>query len=295
MNWDDLKLFLAVAREGSISGGARKLGVRHSTVSRRMRALEAQLGVRLIDRKKSGCTLTTAGENMKNAACKVEHEVLQLDGRLGSWDAQLTGELRISVINSMASGILMPMFASFCTRHPEVDLHILTSNKNINLVERDADVAIRLTNTPTDALVGTLLGTVATAVYASHAYMEQLHNDGGKAKWLGTNCCSYHQNWTKKMSHGQRQNFFVDDLLLTTAALQQHLGVAYLPCFIGDREPGLGRFSPPDPQMNLGIWLLFHPDLKHTARILAFRDHMADQMKAQAELFKGNRPQTGKQ
>jgi len=287
MNWDDLKLFLAVAREGSISGGARKLGVRHSTVSRRMRALEAQLGVRLIDRKKSGCTLTTAGESMKSTACKVEHEVLQMDGQLGSWDAKLTGELRISVINSMASGVLMPMFASFSTQYPEIDLHIFTSNKNINLVERDADVAIRLTNTPTDALVGARLGTIATTVYASHEYIELLHNEGGKAKWLGANCCGYHQNWTKKMSHGQRQNFFVDDLLLTTAALQQHLGVAYLPCFIGDREPGLSRMFPPDPQMNLGIWLLFHPDLKHTARILAFRDHMADQMKAQADLFNG--------
>ncbi len=292
MDWDDLKLFLAVAREGSISGGARKLGVRHSTVSRRMRALEAQLGVRLIDRKKSGCTLTTAGESMKSAACKVEHEVLQLDGKLGSWDAKLTGELRISVINSMASGVLMPMFAGFCTRHPEVDLHILTSNKNINLVERDADVAIRLTNTPTDALIGTRLGTVATAAYASHAYIKQLHSEGDKAQWLGANCCNFHQNWTKKMSHGQRQHVFIDDLLTTTAALLQHLGVAYLPCFIADREPGLGRFSQPDPQMNLGIWLLFHPDLKHTARVLAFRDHMVEQMKAQAALFKGLRPRT---
>jgi len=289
MNWDDLRIFLAVAREGSISGGARALGVQHSTVSRRIRALEQKQGVRLIDRKKSGYELTAAGEILKLAASRMEHEVLQADGDLGGWDAKLTGELRISAINNMASGILMPMFASFSQKHPAVDLHLLVSNKYLSLVEREADVVIRLTNTPADTLIGNRLLTVASTIYGSRSYLKQLRKEGGKPKWLGVNCCGFHQTWTRNACGGYRHNFFVDDTLLTVAALKQHMGVAYLPCFMGDIEPELERYCSPDPQLNLGLWLLFHPDLKRTARVLAFRDHIADEIKVQKELFAGRR------
>ncbi|MBN4076744.1 LysR family transcriptional regulator [Mariprofundus ferrooxydans] len=293
MNWDDLRLFLAVAREGSISGGARKLGVQHSTVSRRMRTLEKNMGVRLIERKKSGYELTPAGESLKLAACKMEHEVLEVDGCLGGWDARLSGELRVTAINSMASGILMPMFARFSQHYPDVDLHLLASNKNISLVEREADVAIRLTNTPDDTLIGKGLGTVATTAYGSRDYLARMRQEGAKPVWLGVNCCAFHKSWTRKKVIGQRQNIYVDDTLLTAAALKQHLGVAYLPCFMGDSDPELVRLCPPDPAMKLGAWLLFHPDLKRTARVLAFRDHMIKEMNRQANLLAGRSPGGG--
>ncbi len=290
MNWDDLRLFLAVAREGSISGGARQLGVQHSTVSRRIRALETELGVRLIERKKSGYELTDAGENLKLAASKIENEVLEVDGTLGGKDTQLTGELRVTAINNMASTVLMPMFASFSKRYPGVDLHVIVSNKYASLSEREADIAIRLTNTPMETLIGRRLATVASTVYGSRAYIARLHAERGKPKWLGVECCGFHQSWTKNACGGQHHNFYVDDTLLTIAALSQDLGVAYLPCFMGDSDPELERYCSPDPKLDLGLWLLFHPDLKRTARVLAFRDHMAEEIEAQQALFEGARP-----
>jgi len=287
MNWDDLKLFLAVAREGSISGGARTLGVQHSTVSRRMRALESGMGVRLIERKKSGYTLTPAGESLKQAACRMEHEVLEVDGQLAGRDACLTGELRVTSIHSIAASILMPMVADFSQRYPAIDLHLQASNQNISLVEREADIAIRLTNTPNEALLGTRLATVATAAYGSQEYLARIRSEHNKPHWLGVNCCAFHQSWTKKAAGGQHYNFFIDDTLLTVAAVKQHLGVAYLPCFLGDREAGLERLASPDPQLNLGLWLLFHPDLKRTRRVLAFRDHLVEAMQPQLPLLAG--------
>ncbi len=112
MQWDDVRIFLAVAREGSISGASRRLGVQHSTVSRRMRSLEKQLGSALIERKKSGYELTEAGKELKLAAGKMELEVLAFEDALGGQDHQATGKLRITTINNMASSIMMPMFAS---------------------------------------------------------------------------------------------------------------------------------------------------------------------------------------
>ena len=284
VNWDDMRLFLAVAREGSISGGARLLAVQHSTVSRRLRALEERLGVRLLERKKSGYELTAAGENLKQAALRMEHEMLEVDGTLGGRDARLKGGLRVTAINNMASTVLMPIFASFSQCYPEVELHLMVSNKYASLAERQADIAIRLTNTPTDTLIGKRLVTVASTVYGRLDLIDQFKKE---PKWLGVECCGFHQTWTKQACANYHHNFYVDDTLLTVAALRQGLGLAYLPCFMGDDDPALARYCPPDPELNLGLWLLYHPDLKRNARVQAFRGCCAEEVAARRQVFEG--------
>jgi DNA-binding transcriptional LysR family regulator len=287
MNWDDLKYFLAIAREGSISGGAKLLGVQHSTLSRRIRALEKHMGTQLIERKKSGYELTANGQQLKSTALKMEDEVLRLDGNLLGQECRLSGELRVTAINNMASTVLMPIFASFADKYPEIELHIAVTNSYASLAEREADIAIRLTNTPLDTLVGKRLTTVASAVYASRNYLKQLKLNNAKAKWLGVTCCGFHQAWTKQACSEQQHQFYSDDTLLTKSALKQGLGLAYLPCFMGDSEEDLGRYSDPDESLNLGLWLLFHPDLKRNAKVLAFREHMLSEIHTQKKLFEG--------
>ena len=285
MNWDDLRIFLAVAREGSISGGARKLGVQHSTVSRRVKALEERLGARLLDRKKEGYELTAAGENLMLAAEKMEHELLRVDGAVTGRDQRLKGELRVSAINNIATTVLMPFFASFSNQHPEVRLHIATTNSYVSLPRREADIAIRLTNTPTETLIGKRLATVTSTIYGSRRYLDKLKTSGEKPEWLGIECCDFHRSWTRQTCGDGNHRFYSDDTLLTLAALKQDLGLAYLPCFLGDDDPALARYRPPDPRLNLGLWLLFHPDLRHNARVLAFRDHMARALESHQDLF----------
>ena len=287
MNWDDLRLFLAVTRSGSISGAAKQLDVQHSTVSRRMRKLEEKLGARLLERKKSGFELTPAGERVKQSASIMECEILGVDGALLDKDTNLTGPLRVTAINNMASSVLMPMFASFSHRHPEVELHIIVSNTDASLSQREADIAIRLTNSPTETLIGKQLVTVASTIYGSRSYLKQLRNQGGKPKWIGVECCGFHKSWTKSACGDQPHNFISDDTLLTLSAIREGLGVSYLPCFMGDADPDLERFCAPDPAHNLGLWVLLHPDLKRTARVLAFREHMSETINEQKQLFEG--------
>ena len=143
MQWDDLRFFLAVARDGSISGAARRLNVQHSTVSRRIRVLEQQFKTRLIERKKSGYELTAAGEELKVVARKMEVEVLEAEGAIAGHEERAAGELRVSAINNMASSVLMPLFTSFSQRYPDIELHVQVSNKYVSLAERQADVAMR--------------------------------------------------------------------------------------------------------------------------------------------------------
>jgi len=298
MNWDDLKLFLAVVRRGSISGAAEQLGVQHSTVSRRIRKLESTLGTQLLERKKSGLKLTLAGQNLKQSALRIEYEILGIDATLLGKDAKMVGSLRVAALNNMASSVLMPIFASFNKQYPKVDLHIMVSNNDASLSQRDADVALRLTQTPQETLVGKQICSVASTLYASPHYLEQ-HTTEGQAnrnapihqlQWLGVECCAFHKMWTKKYAATQEHHFFVDDTQLTQAALREGLGVSLLPCFMGDLDPELVRYCDPKPEWQLGLWLLLHPDLKHTARVLAFRDHVTQNIEQQRDLFAGKKP-----
>ncbi|WP_020678281.1 LysR family transcriptional regulator [Geopsychrobacter electrodiphilus] len=287
MNWDDMRFFLAVARTGSISGGAKQLEVQHSTVSRRLRALEETLGTRLIERKKTGYELTPAGEHIKQSAIRVEREMLGVDEALLGKDAALAGPLHVSALNNMASSILMPMFARFSEKHPQVEVHINVSNVDASLAQREADVAIRLTNAPIDTLIGKRMLTVASTIYGNRDYLNNIKQQAGEPKWIGVNCCLFHKTWTKQTCSHQSHNFYSNDTLLTLGAIREGLGVSYLPCFMGDSDPLLQRYSEPDPQHDLGLWILLHSDLKRTARVLSFRDHMIRSIQEKRDLFEG--------
>jgi molybdate transport repressor ModE-like protein len=288
MNWDDLRLFLAVARTGSISGAAKHLNVQHSTVSRRMRQMEEKLGTRLIERKKSGYELTEAGEKIKQAANRIESEVLSVDGSLSGKDISLVGSLRVTAINNMATTILMPMFADFSKTYAQVELHIMVTNNDASLSQREADIAIRLSNSPTDTLIGKRVVTVASTIYGSRSYIKQLKEKNTQPKWIGVECCNFHKNWTKQACLQHDHNFYSDDTLLTLSAIKEDLGISYLPCFMGDADPMLERYCEPDPAHDLGLWILLHPDLKGTARVMAFREYMISAIQQKRNLFEGN-------
>jgi molybdate transport repressor ModE-like protein len=290
MNWDDLRLFLAVARTGTMSGAAKQLSVQHSTVSRRIRALEEKLGTSLIERKKGGYELTEAGEKIKLAADRIESEVIGVDGALLGKDTVMVGPLKVTAINNMASSVLMPMFNRFSQAHPQIELHLMVSNNNASLALREADIAIRLTNSPTDTLIGKRIVTVASTIYGSPNYLARHRQQGGSLRWIGVECCGFHKAWTKQTCENQSFQFYSDDTLLTQSAIREGMGVSFLPCFMGDTDPQLERYCDPDPEFNLGLWVLLHPELKRNARVLAFRDHMIDSIDDLRELFEGHCP-----
>lgn len=290
MNWDDLRLFLAVARSGSISGAARQLDIQHSTVSRRMQKLEVDLGVRLLERKSSGFELTPAGDNLRQMAERMEREALGIDGCLLDQDARMAGPLRVTAINNMASSVLMPMFAGFSRQYPEVELHIQVSNADASLAQREADLAIRLTNSPVDTLIGRQVVRVASTLYASHDLELPEGVDDSELPWLGVECCEFHRGWTREACGQPDHSLVLDDTLLTQAALREGMGVSILPCFMGDTDPALRRVCEPRSHWDLGLWLLLHPDLKRTARVLRFRDYMIEAIQARSDLFEGHCP-----
>lgn len=287
MNWDDMRIFLSVARMGSVSGAARNLGVQHSTVSRRLQQLEKSLSVRLLDKKRSGYELTPAGEDLRDAALRMEREVLGVDGVLLGQDANLSGSLRVTTVGNMASSFLMPMLARFSNLYPEITVQLTVSNADVSLPEREADIAIRVTNTPPETLIGKKIGKIASTVYGSHAYLERMRARNEAPTWIGVNCCDYHKRWTRELSGDESFSFYVDEPIITHETVRQGLGLAILPCHMGDRDPELARYKEPPAEMDMDLWVLFHPDLKRTERVRVFRDYVATEFGNIGDLLEG--------
>lgn len=290
MQWDDARLFLAFTRDGSFSAAAKRLGIQHSTISRRIHALEKVLGTPLLQRGANGYVLTDAGGQLKDSAERMEQEMLSFEAANTGQSDDPAGDIQVAAVANMASSVLMPFFASFYVAYPKIKLRIDVTNDSVRLAQRDADVALRQTNSPGDTLIGTRLTTVASAVYGSRDYCGAINNGERKENWIGVDCCDLHRTWTREASPEANQRLVVDDTSLTVAALKQGLGVAYLPCFLGDLDPDLVRFREPERQHDVGLWFLYHRDLRATKRISLFRDHMQREIATAASIFEGRIP-----
>lgn len=289
MNWDDLKIFLAVARRGSVSGASIDLGVQHSTVSRRLRAMEEKLGVRLVERIQGGYGLTLAGEKLRTTAEHVEREVLNVEDSLLGQDKLLKGTLRVTVVHHIAYSLFLPIFARFHEKFPDIELEIQSSNTYLSMPHREADVALRVTNNPAEVLIGKKLITFASAIYGSKTYLDHLRQTGEKPNWIGTECCDFHRAWTKEVCPEAKHNFTIDDTGLAHMAIKQGVGLSFLPCFIGDFDDDIARYE--DAKFSafygLDLWMLLHEDLRYTERVRAFRNFIIAEIEQQRDKLEG--------
>ncbi|HER25479.1 MAG TPA: LysR family transcriptional regulator [Rhodospirillales bacterium] len=292
-NWDDLRYFLAVARKGSIRGAAAKLGVNHSTVSRRIDGFEKKLGVRLFERMPSGYLMTQAGEEMLRSTERIETEVSTIGRRVVGGDARLSGLLRVTLHDSLAQKLLMPDLVLFCQAFPEIELELLLSDSMADLARREADVAIRISNDPTDNLFGRRVLRYATAIYGSDDYLasHSLAHGGADLTWVGWNDSVRDPQWVRESPYPNAPaHNRIFNPLAQVEAVKSGMGLGMLPCFLADPEPTLRRLPPANATPNRDIWILTHEDLRHTARVRKFLDFMAQAMLAKRDLLEGRCP-----
>ncbi len=294
LNWDDLRLVLAVAREGTLSGAARALGVTHSTVFRRLGAIERDMGVRLFDRFRDGYAATPAGESTAKLAARFADEVLALERRLSGQDLRPSGVVRIATTDTVGT-ILMPHLLALRTAHPEIQLEVTMSNAMANLTRREADVALRPTPEPPERLVGRRLSDIAHAIYGARDYLAQArHRDLAAHDWIGLDDAlagTVIGRWMRDNVPGARIACRVDALPALRDAARAGIGLAMLPCYVGDVADGLCRAvrtTPNEPRS--ALWLLTHEDLKRTARIRAVIDFLATRLALERSLLEGKRP-----
>jgi DNA-binding transcriptional LysR family regulator len=294
LDWDDLRYLLAVARGAGLAAAARSLGVNHSTVFRRLNALEEGLGVRLFERRPTGYRPTEAGGDLVAAAERVEAEILTLDRRLAGQDARLSGSLRITAPDDIAETLLMAPIARFLATYPEIRLEVVIDNRMLSLTRREADVAVRPTLEPPETLVGRRVAQLGSAVYGARtATLAGISEPGeglGEQPWIawdeGVGPATVGR-WMARTVPRAPIVYRSNSLLNQLAACRAGLGLAVLPTFLGDAEPDLVRLLPPQAELVTDLWLLTHPDLRRTARIRACLDFLFDALKAARPLLAG--------
>ncbi len=298
INWDDVRLFLAVAREGSSRAAADALGVSHTTISRRVEQLEADLGTRLFDRDVTGYRSTAAGETLLAQARRAEDALITAERHLQGRDTELSGEIRVTAPDVIAISLLMDDLAAFSREYPEIDLNIMLSYDVFNIARREADIAIRFIGegrSPPEELVGRKLVTTASGYYASESYLKE-HDPWDrdtKARFIGWGDDERFPWWIKEspFPHVPAYGNF-NNAMLQIEAAKASLGLAALPCYLGDTAAGLRRIPGTRPYDNYDVWLLSHPDLRDTARLRVFRKFIVEAFEKKQELLKGKRPRS---
>lgn len=274
LKWDDYRLVLAIVESGSLSGAARHLGVNHATIFRRLAALEVRAGARCFERHGAGYIATPAGEMIAATARRMRLAVADAEHALMGGDTALSGTLRITTTDALLAHVLMPILIGLRHAHPELLIEITTSAELHNLTRRDADVALRPTDHPPETLTGRELGRLRQAVYVSINTVVD-----GSTPWVGPDASMNYRSlerWMKAQSVDERVGLRADSTLGMGFAVQAGLGQGVLPCYLAEKMEGLMRIGDPIPELETGIWLLTHPDIRWAASVNALFSAMIE-------------------
>jgi len=293
LEWNDLAVILAICRAGSLSGAARALRLNHSTVFRKLNSIEAKTRVRFFERLPDGYAMTDAGRTAMQYAERIEAEVHALGREVLGQDLRLQGRVTVTAMEGLAATTVPAMLAEFRRRHPEVVVELIGSVAALDLARREADLAIRATRKPPDTSLGRKVCDFRFAPFAAQKYLQDRADDAladhdwcfisGTVDWLVP------MVWKKQAQADARRVFSSSLTMAVINASAEGMGVTLLPCYLGDANRRLVRVTDTIEPLTLELWVLTHPDLRHTARVKALRTHLYDALKKDADLFEGKR------
>lgn len=281
VNWDALQAFLAVARTGRISAAARRLDVEHTTISRRLAALEAALGVPLFYRTNTGYTLTPHGRNALMQAEAMEHAALALTARVREGSGVIAGRVRIAMAPEFASHWLVPQLKVFRAKHPQIDVHILVGTRQRDLSRGEAELAVQSPRPRQKDLVAVRIGRTSLALYASKAIVTT-------ARWRitspetlrGVPVLSYtsafqmlqEAKWFQALLSAVGAYMETNSTHALVAAAQTGVGVAVLPRFVARWHDDLVEVS--DAVASHDVCLITHPEFRRDPKVRATADFL---------------------
>ena len=291
---DDWLLVARVAEQASLVLAAQRLGISHATAFRRLGALEQRLGVRLFERRAGRYAATAAGEALAEAGQGMQAQADAALLRVQGQDLRPQGLVRVASTEGVISGLLLPLLPALRKALPELNVHCSARNEFHNLSQREADLALRPATSPPMHLIGHRIGPLRHAVYAQREKARRF----GRAPleqqpWIALDdsaAGSHALMWLAQLLPLEQVTLRFSGLLMVRSACAQGLGLAVLPCFLGDAEPGLVRMGEPVPMCDSELWLLSHPELRETVRVKALRQWLLKAMSAQTDLLAGKRP-----
>lgn len=285
-DWDDFRYFLAVARNGSVTSASTVLEVNHSTVSRRIAAMEKKHGVRLFERLISGYEMTPAAENIYQLALDIEAKNHEMQRLLFAQDSRLQGTINITIPHDLANYCVLPYFKAFTDQHPDISINFIVSPGLKDLNAREADIAVRLTPVPPDNLVGKKLARLRHGIYQSKLYKVEANKPVDLILWKHE---TTPPKWVKDHFPDHRVVLRVDDMASKYAAVKAGYGLARIPCYLPDtlNDKNIRRLSLDMVPSDWGLWVLSHADLRQTARIKACKEFLHQILQEQTDLIEG--------
>lgn len=280
MDWNALKMFLAIADSGTLTGAAKTLEVNHSTVFRRLNTFENEIGGRLFERLSHGYELTAMGEELLIEAKEIAASFDDMERHIVGKDIQPKGTVKITAPNNIAYRYLPRYLTEFNKTYPEIHIELLISNLELNMTNRQADIAVRATASPPEHLVGRMVRSIKWSVYASESYKNKVgcpknikqlgeHTLIGAAGGMRTLPAYI---WLDKNFSTQIKTR-CDELVAMAAFVEAGQGLAILPD--DQQRPGIMKLFSFETGENSDLWLLTHPDLRHVERIKLVMQHLA--------------------
>jgi DNA-binding transcriptional LysR family regulator len=288
MDWDDVRSFLAIARMRTLSGAARSLGVRQSTMSRRLEALEARAGARLLQRTPGGFELTPLGEAVLGNAERMEAEAIAVERMVQGRDVALSGVVRVTTVDIIASRFMPHAIARLQQRYPGISVDVLPERRSLSLSRREADLAIRMVPFEGRELVARRMGASSTALYGSADYLARHGRDPsapGHAIVTGTEELMHmpEMRWLLQVVPQARVAMRSSSFEALAGAAMSGLGLAVLPDYLGGWQGGLEQVPTDTLPPPREIWLGVHPDLRHMPRIRAVIEALDGEFAAQGQ------------
>ena len=285
MDWDDVRVFLALARAGSLAAAARTLRVEHTTVARRIAQLEQALGLHLFDRLPRGWILTSEGEQLAGRAAQMEEQAFEFM-REAADGVPLSGTVRLSAAPSLGQEFLLPRLGAIHQRWASITLELVVETRVAVLSRREADLALRIGRPHDPGLAARLLGSMAYGLYCRAGYTA----GRSEAQWrfIGYDDSLAHapeHQWLESLRGNRSYALRANTLPLQRDAVRMGLGLAVLPHFMAAADPQLERVPVDAGPVAREIWLVVHPDVRRSPRVRLIADLLVEVVGAGADVL----------
>jgi DNA-binding transcriptional LysR family regulator len=280
LDWEDLRHFVVLAREGTLSAAARALGVDHATVARRVAALEASTALKLLDRRARATTLTDDGRRIAAVAAAMEEAAFAVGRAVQAAKPGVGGEVSVSAPPSLANALIAPHLVRLRQQHPGIRLKLIGERRSASLNRREADVALRLTRPAEPGLIARKIGSFGFSLYGAPAYLKETPPHAfAYIAYDSSMDDTPQQKWLTAIAGHNEIVLRTSDLENQAAAARTGVGLAALPHFLGDPDPRLQRYPVTQKPVSRDVWLLVHRDLRHVPAVRAVMEFLTGCLK----------------
>ncbi len=295
LNWDDLRVFLAVARSGSALESAAALKLDNSTVTRRVKRLEQTVGSQLFDRSPQGHLLTPIGQRLLESVVQIENTLALADSRIAGDNQVLTGSVRLGATEGFGSTFLAPQLAQFCARHPAISVDLLAVPRFVNLSKREADLAISIDRPRTGSYVVCKLTEYRLAVYGTRAYLDRQRPIERQADLVEHRFVGYvdelsfsaQLRYLDKIAPGAQVPLRSTSIVAQMHAVRQGHALGVLPCFLASPCDDLVRVLSDEASVVRTFWMYAPKEHREIARVRALWDYLREATRARADFLMG--------